>query len=155
MSYAYINTVYPKFKPQGEFPVVNYNKYRNVKNVNSFNSLEDNYSPFKDKLNDDVFNKEQIDSLRVNKINNKNYENLHFYNKPIIKQNPPDNGIEEYTEPNEQKTHDEYIRHVVDCSECRRRLNIELDRVQNDEWIELISYIVFGIFILMLIDSLK
>lgn len=163
MTYAYINNVYPNFKT--EFPVVNYKEYRNIKNVssNTTSNLE-NYSPFRDKLDDTIFKKSQIDTVKVSEINQQNqqnHQNLQFYNPPIKPQNYPMTDMTDLietidnTHTNPQLDHEFYIKHVSNCDVCKKRLNIELDRVKMDEWMELASYIVFGIFILLLIDSLK
>jgi exonuclease VII small subunit len=54
---------------------------------------------------------------------------------------------------------DQYIKHVLECSKCKtiaiKQLGIDNDRFRNEEMMELASYIIFGLFILLLIDSLK
>jgi hypothetical protein len=54
---------------------------------------------------------------------------------------------------------DNYIRHVLGCHKCRsiitKQWNIDNDRIRNEEIMELVTYIIFGIFILLLIDILK
>ena len=54
---------------------------------------------------------------------------------------------------------DQYIKHVLECSKCKaiaiKQLRIDNDRFRNEEMMELASYIIFGLFILLLIDSLK
>lgn len=114
-----------------------------------------------------------------------NQDNLSYYNLPlkqILKQNiktPVSNveivksieGFEEETpkvqvSKNEHETVrcidvdcDQYIKHVLECSKCKaiaiKQLGVDNDRFRNEEMMELASYIVFGLFILLLIDSLK
>lgn len=59
----------------------------------------------------------------------------------------------------DDQDHDLYIKHVMGCNICKQRLlkqfNIETERMRNDEIMELISYVMFGVFILILLDSLK
>jgi hypothetical protein len=148
MTYAYINTVYPDFKT--EIPVVNYKEYRNIKQVQSNTTNLDNYSPFKDKLDDTLFKKDQINSIKVKEINDRN---LQFHNEPIKPTIRPDTI--ETIENTGDIDHSVYIKHVANCEVCKKGLNLELDKIKMDEWMELISYIVFGIFILLLIDNLK
>jgi hypothetical protein len=54
---------------------------------------------------------------------------------------------------------DQYIKHILECSKCKstamKQLGIESDRFRNEEMMEVASYIIFGLFILLLIDSLK
>lgn len=54
---------------------------------------------------------------------------------------------------------DLYVKHILECNKCKsvamKQLGIESDRIRNEEIMEVVSYIVFGLFILLLIDSLK
>ena len=67
------------------------------------------------------------------------------------------NEIEKFED--EQPTCDFYMKHVLSCHSCRsiimKQLNMDNDRIRNEEIMELVTYIVFGIFILLLIDILK
>lgn len=55
--------------------------------------------------------------------------------------------------------HIQYTNHILECSECKnlllKQFNIESSRIWNNDVLELISYIVFGIFILMALEYLK
>jgi hypothetical protein len=92
---------------------------------------------------------------------------LEYYNKPII-----NNNIPYYSSPlvsvkqnvpetfrNEHSSCSSYMKHISHCEDCRmvmmKQFNIESDRIRNEELMELISYIMFGIFILLLFDQLK
>jgi len=110
--------------------------------------------------------------------------NLSYYNLPIKaiqKENVKmqnviiTNGIEKFEEekPKVQQVSknesdavrcvdgdcDQYIKHILECSKCKtiaiKQLGIDNDRFRNEEMMELASYIIFGLFILLLIDSLK
>ena len=54
---------------------------------------------------------------------------------------------------------DSNTKHIFECNKCKmiimKQFGIEADRVRNEEIMELISYILFGLFILMLIDYIK
>ena len=54
---------------------------------------------------------------------------------------------------------DKYVKHITNCEKCKsilmKQLNIESDNKRNEELMELISYLIFAIFILLLINSLK
>jgi hypothetical protein len=54
---------------------------------------------------------------------------------------------------------DDYLQHILNCTKCKesfsKQLGIETDKSQTEEMMELMSYIIFGVFILLLIDSLK
>lgn len=105
--------------------------------------------------------------------------NLSYYNLPIKaiqKQNTKQHNVTiesksiEQFEEEKPKTQiskneavdgdcDQYIKHVLECSKCKaiaiKQLGIDNDRFRNEEMMELASYIIFGLFILLLIDSLK
>jgi hypothetical protein len=54
---------------------------------------------------------------------------------------------------------DIYIKHILECSKCKniaiKQLGIENDKIRNEEIMEVISYFIFALFILLLIDSFK
>jgi len=54
---------------------------------------------------------------------------------------------------------DDNMKHVLNCSSCKsiiiKQLGLDADKTRNEEFMELLSYIVFGIFMLMLIDNSK
>jgi hypothetical protein len=94
--------------------------------------------------------------------------NLKYYNKPlstftddtsVVRQKSKEKDIfEKFTDDKEvQMNCDSYVKHVIECNRCKamamKTFGIETDRIRNEEIMELISYILFGLFILMLIDS--
>lgn len=50
---------------------------------------------------------------------------------------------------------DVYIKHVVDCRRCRDMISRQFNLYDNEEMMEIISYLIFGLFILLVINSLK
>lgn len=56
-------------------------------------------------------------------------------------------------------TCDDYLKHTLECSKCKsilmKQFNLEYDRLRNEEIMEVLSYMIFGLFILLLIDNLS
>lgn len=54
---------------------------------------------------------------------------------------------------------DKFTSHVLECTQCKsfltKHLNVEQETFRNQENMELISYIVFAIFMLLLMDGLR
>lgn len=101
-----------------------------------------------------------------------NQNNLSYYNIPLQSQlsqikthnNTQAQHIQksqkkEVIENFENKDCDGYIKHVYECDYCKKiitkQLGIDNDRYRHEEMIEVASYIIFGLFILLLVDSLK
>jgi hypothetical protein len=114
-----------------------------------------------------------------------NQNNLSYYNLPIKQQGQQVNQVPitqaqtvqvapkkiiETFEQNDQKQPqervrcldqdcDQYIKHILECPKCKaiaiKQLGVDNDRFRNEEMMEVASYIIFGLFILLLIDSLK
>lgn len=59
----------------------------------------------------------------------------------------------------EQSSHETYTKHILECNQCKeillKQFNIETDRIRNQEILELITFLIFGLFILLLLDGLK
>ena len=164
MSYSYVKTVFPNFEFSN---VYNDKLYTNVTNVTkeikplSVSGVDNNQS------NARIETYKQIEPYQepYQESYQENYKsNLTFYNKPIVDQDIPnyDSPLESFENkptPKSSTSHDEYINHINSCPSCKeallKQLGIETERLKNDEIMELISYIVFGIFILILLDSLK
>ena len=97
-------------------------------------------------------------------------DNLTYYNTPlptILAKTKVKSieGFEERIQIQEPKTKcedpdcDEYIKHILECGRCKaiaiKQLGVDNDRFRNEETMEIVSYVVFGLFILLLIDTLK
>lgn len=54
---------------------------------------------------------------------------------------------------------EKYITHILECVPCRgmitKQLQLDIDRSKNEEIMEVISYMIFGIFMLLLLDAIK
>lgn len=83
-----------------------------------------------------------------------NYHNINLTN-PIIE------NLTNITNDNDNDNTNQHVQlqHVLQCDQCKnilmKQFNIDSDRIKHEEIIELISYILFGLFMLYLLDSLK
>ena len=83
-------------------------------------------------------------------------QNQYLQEKYNSNSNPGVIGItEQFTQLNDSD-HTLYINHILKCQSCKeiimKQLNIESKQEFYEEILELISFIVFGIFILLLLD---
>lgn len=176
MSYSYVKTVFPDFTFSNVYNDKLYTDI-NVKkeplNVVGFNNeILSESSRFIDESNNtQVFNKPIINQ-HIPSYNNIDPKSNHFdqpqksiYEEPMpfIR---PHNDLrdlhtqEEFGNTNTSEiTHEDYIKHINNCPSCKqillKQFNIETERIKNDEIMELISYIIFGIFLFILLESLK
>lgn len=138
MSYSYIETTFPHFK------------YTNVYDTKIYNDI----IPKSQEINKNQFvafsqDENYISNIQQQNAIEKNIEK--FENNKQLK----DEIVLEKIENKDE--HTKYTNHVLNCSICKemvlRQLNVESDRLFKEEILEIISYIVFGIFMLMLLDS--
>ena len=65
----------------------------------------------------------------------------------------------ELTESFSENSHEVYTKHILECEQCKQLLlkqfNIETERIRNEEILELITFLIFGLFILLLLDGFK
>jgi len=172
MSYSYLKNVFPKFEDstkvynsslytnistcESSIPLpenINKNTNKNI-NVNEIKHQDDIVLPQKTLL--ESFNQET--ELAPIVTNKKSSDNLKFYNLPYVP--PHKNTIEKFEDTTITKLDcDLYIKHINECNKCKsiclKQFGIETDRIKNEEIMEIVSYIVFGLFILLLIDYLK
>ena len=152
MSYSYLKNVFPQFESSIDYQ----NKVYNEININTTNQTNSTVTPasntpslnklsqFTQSLIGAPFQKDTPNLLpKEIKTNQDSFSN--------------NNTIEKFED--EQPTCDFYMKHVLSCHSCRsiimKQLNMDNDRIRNEEIMELVTYIVFGIFILLLIDILK
>lgn len=108
-------------------------------------------------------NNEYAEIKYINPMEEKN--NLTFYNKPSSYKYIQDKQIVKQSDKHQLENFssgtscDGYPKHIFECNRCKlivmKQLGIETDRIRNEEIMEIISYILFGLFILILIDYLK
>lgn len=169
MSYSYIKSVFPNFENSQNFQQTVYNninldkKYQtpqaSVKQPSAYNDQE--LTQFVKELIEPEKKKTYEKSLPTER------DNLRFYNPPIPKENllqnceqPPVKSIEMFN--NEESKGDDcniHMKHVLDCEKCRSILmkhwNMEQKKMRNQEMIDILAYILFGILIIVLIDNLS
>lgn len=60
---------------------------------------------------------------------------------------------------NKELNCDAFFKHLLECENCKRKFvkqyNLDKDKIKQDEMMEMASYMIFGIFILLLLDTLK
>ena len=111
--------------------------------------------------------------LDYNSNNNKQesqQKNLFYYNLPLnvdtlqqplakTKQNATGHTLENFENYKIETGCENYMKHLLECNKCKmiamKQLSIDNERFRNEEIMEIISYIIFAIFILLLIDNLK
>lgn len=182
MSYSYIKSVFPNFENSNK--VYDENLYNNITNIYSTTELPEPENDEKNKLNykisqNDTFDIQEQKIEKMSNITNdyaefllkkpQNQNNLSYYNIPLeYKQNNSqikkesivkDHDKKQVIEKFENKDCDAYIKHVYECNYCKKiitkQLGIDNDRYRHEEIMEVASYIIFGLFILLLVDSLK
>lgn len=176
MSYSYIKSVFPNFETS---KVYGEDIYNNI----TLNSSQKNNSMEQPKFETKPLNAEtyvspfNLNESRIKneiKSDNKNIEqaikedkdNLKFYNLPFTPNNlypeAPEvkqkNVVEKF-EDSDDNDHNKYILHVLECKKCKesliKQLNIFDDKIKLESYMELISYIIFGVFIILLIDTIN
>jgi hypothetical protein len=141
MSYSYVKSVFPDFKYSNVYDAKLYETKPSLnenENENMVRPAEQNEGTFVEIKEKDK-NIEQFQN------------NLKFYNTP--------HPMEEKFDNLKETNHSEYTKHILECESCKqlimKQLNIENDRLKSEEIMELISFIMLGIFILLLLDSIK
>lgn len=174
MSYSYLTSVFPEFQttyPNISNIIVSPDQTDKQPKKNVFTGFEENeMTQFaKNLLNQEngyivpqTKLLEEYSEVNFDKNKKDNKDNLHFYNIPLVDYNQTPlpkkiKAIEGYTDNN--STCDEHMKHILECSLCKsaitKQLQLDNDRIRNEEIMELLSYIAFGIFVLLLIDNIK
>lgn len=147
MSYSYVNTVFPNFKYSNVYDTKLYEKstenLNEIKNVKPLDSDPTVY-PY---TSTNVQSKNNIEMYENNQ------QNYHIpLPEKLLNALSPNNEKKD-----EQTEHMNYTRHILECESCKniliKQFNIENDKLKNEEIMELISFIIFGIFILLLLDT--
>jgi hypothetical protein len=177
MSYSYIKTVFPDYVSSNVYDekmYANLNGVQPVQPVQAVQAVQAVSSPFESEfspLKPEPFGYD-VENFANQELGK---DNLRYFNTPIANNNLPhynnidyqqDNtgnnkisGMEKFGNPIITASHEDYIKHLSSCSACKeivlKQFNVESDRLRNEEIIELISYVMFGVFILILLDTLK
>lgn len=165
MSYSYVKTVFPDFQHSSVYDDKLYN------NINETQLPKIEVRPY------DTFSPNQAlmeVENRTNKIETfdqeivRNAKTTINHNTPIVNNDIPNynnidvyktNIVETFNDSKIDSNHDNYMYHATNCEICKQKLlkqwNVDNDRLRNEEILELISYVMLGLFILMLLDSQK
>lgn len=168
MSYSYIKNVFPKY----ESSTINTEKLYNNLNLSTQTT-----QPIKNDVL--AFDETEFSKFKKELINKTEEYQLTQTKLPIIEKftqsiQPQPTSIQPHptsiqSQPTSiqdlehihkyQNTCNNNLNHVMNCNKCRtiiiKQLNINNDRLRNEELMELFSYIIFSIFILLLIDFIK
>lgn len=146
MSYSYIKNVFPNFNSSKSLDDNVYNKLKssNLTLVNDEIQSDLNFLP---------------SSLNLEQYKN-SHEIEHFTENQNVIANPMVTAAPSPISNNLSSNIDceIYIKHVLSCSKCqgiiRKQLNTDNERLRNEELMELFSYILLGVFILLFIDNI-
>ena len=160
MSYSYIKSVFPNFENSNKvydetlYTNINSSLYNNndmsqvkpLENYNQENKRDETFILPSNKLLENLENLENLEKLK--NVN----DTSQIIPKQIISL-PVESKMEVWDDC------DTHIKHILNCKQCKmltiKQLSIESDKYRNEEMMELASYVIFGMFILLLIDSLK
>ena len=161
MSYSYIKSVFPNFENSNKvydetlYTNINSSLYNEV-NVQQVKPLEYNKENNKENNRGESFILPS-DKLLEN-LTNVDQDNTVTFQSQYSEQQTPTISQTRFVESQEFDC-DTHVKHILDCKQCRmlaiKHLSIESDKYRNEEMMELASYVIFGMFILLLIDSLK
>lgn len=195
MSYSYIKSVFPDFKPS---------QIENIYNVYSNSKPPITNKPESAKAPVLAYNEEELtqfvkdliqksssvpvsgggsggsSSSNESKIIPKDRDNLHYYNPKVpmeyiskfavsnqpklqsnlIQEQNNNVSLEKFSETEINTTNcNGCMNHILDCEQCKKiimkQLNLDASRRQYEEIIEVITYILFGIFVLIVLENLK
>jgi len=167
MSYSYVKSVFPEFKYSNVYDTKLYDtaKLYDTKNTplisvipaeqNEMRGMDlknNNIETFQN--NQNYYNKPLINPFDNKPVDNKLVDNKPVDNKLVDIQNVDIQNVEV-----DASGHSQYTQHILECANCKqvllKQFNIESDRIKNEEIMELVSFIMFGLFILLLIDNIK
>lgn len=119
----------------------------------SYSYIKNVFPDYEYSITENVFNSLKPQQQEPNPHDN--HQQLHFQIEPE-KPIKPGNNVQEAFENTDCEN---IIDHISKCSYCykmlQKQMAIENDRIQQEEIMELVSYIVLGVFILLLIEYLK
>jgi len=176
MSYSYIKSVFPKFESSKIYDERIYNSLSTMASSNipfQPSAINEQLQNFTQNLAQQIpstqssipptIKEEPKETIEKQQVSEKPEiyfkDNLKFYNKPI-----PEPLLTELYDQQKKSIEGfsnctSYTDHVLSCQKCTtllsKQLGINNDKARLEEFMELGSYIVFGIFILLVLESLK
>jgi hypothetical protein len=147
MSYSYIKNVFPNFNSTKSLDDNVYNKLKssNLTLNNDFQS-DLNFIP-------STINLEQFNEVETVASPSPSPSQGPALNQNVMTTKTP------ISTNYEVHNCENYIKHILSCSKCqgimRKQLNTDNERLRNEELMELFSYILLGIFVLLFIDNIR
>lgn len=179
MTYSYIKSVFPNFETSKVYDEKNYNSItlkNTVENNTSDSFLSQFILPINQKESNTKVNniKTESDNIKKEGIVQNSKSNILSFNEnemlSLIEENyntlNKQNNIhyqEMFTNDNKNINNESectsHLNHVLECIKCKemfsKQLNLEYEKLKNEEIIEVVSYIVFGIFVLLILDNIS
>jgi hypothetical protein len=147
MTYSYIKSVFP-----------NYQITTGLQTMNALPAFAQNKAPFSVQGYDGMDLEGVVHKQKIANDFKELFENNNPP-PPTPRLSAPQDIQRETHVVQVQETHESHLAHVMKCEICRealkKQLNIESDKARNEELMELFSYVLFGVFILMLMESIK
>lgn len=145
MSYSYIKSVFPKFESGATFENVYTQQKRAVA---------------KPATTPVAFDAQEYNQFSKHLMSVQNNVGERLPERPQERRQASVTVKESFESPLQgMDTCDGYMKHVLNCGGCKatmmKQFNIDADKARNEEFMELVSYIVFGIFILLLLDNVS
>jgi hypothetical protein len=175
MTYSYIKSVFPNFETSKVYDEKNYNMIKPISKINTEINNDSFLSQFVLPTNQKVQEKKQnvenqykdfIEKEMLSFLEKNNYESVGKFEESKNFQTSRNNIIQSKETFQNNNTSDNivdnctlHLNHVLECGKCKdifsKQLNLEFERARNEEIIEVVSYIVFGIFILLILDNIS
>lgn len=137
MSYSYLQAVFPKFEHS---KIYDDKIYSSLDSVSLTNKNEKSVK--KEPVFEPVNEKPQLQHETT-------YKEIEHFDKLNTMEKIQENGIE----------HEIYIKHILECNYCKnivkKQFHLENEKLFKEEMIELISFIAFGVFLLMFLEKSK
>lgn len=158
MTYSYIKSVFPNYQMSKDPPV-----YNNISLAQPAANTQFNVQGFENgSMHGFSVSKQRIQNDFKELFTNNN----EVVSNKVTEQMPPPEFIrqlprqlESETVIDSQSDCQRNMSHILRCDKCmmivKKQLNLEYEKARNEEIMELVSYVLFGIFILMLIENLK
>lgn len=171
MTYSYIKSVFPDFTASKVYDERTYNNITlgngvakaQLKTIEPYhdNQLQNftasqpftasqNLMSFEEKTPSPILNQK---SIQLEPIDISNYKEYKEY-KELFENNKTDLPLKIPCDID----CDSHINHVLTCVKCKqmitKQLNLNFDKERNEEIMELVSYMLFGVFVLLIIDNL-
>lgn len=175
MTYSYIKSVFPNFETSKVYDEKNYNNITLKNPIENNNNNTDSFLsqfilPINQKENNTKYRQDEK-IIKTNDIQTKNdifsfneKDMVSFIEENYYKNLNKEKNLqltEMFTNDKEYKESEctSHLNHVLECVKCKemfsKQLNLEYEKVRNEEIIEVVSYIVFGIFILLILDNIS